>query len=118
MYDSCAAVPARRTRGAPRKCSTCADKSCRVRGGAVDWVHCDKWTLEPVRKDPGPPEKPQNPYRSGTNFWRLYEGDWADKTTVEIAQLLGTSVMSVRVMMKRIWKKTGYAVEFRRKTKE
>lgn len=27
----------------PRKCSTCADRTCRQRGRVCDWKHCGKW---------------------------------------------------------------------------
>ena len=42
MTDPFAVIPVVRKR-IPIKCSTCADKSCRVRGTVVDWKHCCKW---------------------------------------------------------------------------
>jgi len=27
----------------PRKCSTCADRKCPVRGVVCDWLHCRAW---------------------------------------------------------------------------
>ena len=27
----------------PRKCSTCADRTCRQRGRVCDWRHCKDW---------------------------------------------------------------------------
>ena len=27
----------------PRKCSTCADRTCRQRGRICDWRHCTNW---------------------------------------------------------------------------
>lgn len=31
----------------PRKCSTCADRDCRQRGGICDWKHCKDWKEGP-----------------------------------------------------------------------
>lgn len=44
MIDPFAAIPVIRKR-APIKCSTCADKSRRVRGTVIDWKHCGRWTI-------------------------------------------------------------------------
>lgn len=37
-------IPERRPKRVPRKCSTCADGSCRARGSVCDWLDCWKWT--------------------------------------------------------------------------
>lgn len=26
-----------------RKCSNCANRTCRIRGVVVDWTHCGEW---------------------------------------------------------------------------
>lgn len=37
------AIPVKKPKRVPIKCSTCADRTCRVRGEVVDWAHCGKW---------------------------------------------------------------------------
>ena len=31
-----------------RKCSTCSDRKCRMRGTVCDWTHCGEWMPEAV----------------------------------------------------------------------
>lgn len=44
MTDPFAVIPVRpKKKCILHKCSTCADRQCRVRGKVVDWMHCSKW---------------------------------------------------------------------------
>ncbi len=44
MTDPFAVIPVRpKKKCILHKCSTCADRQCRVRGKVVDWKHCSKW---------------------------------------------------------------------------
>ncbi len=51
MLDPFAVIPVAKPRRVPIKCSTCANKSCTVRGTVVNWLHCSKWLPEGVTKD-------------------------------------------------------------------
>lgn len=33
----------KRPKKAERKCSTCSNKKCGIRGAVCDWVHCGEW---------------------------------------------------------------------------
>lgn len=55
-------------------------------------------------------KKPENPYPRGTLIWSVMEGDWADLTAGQIAEVMGTTKKSVDMCMTRIKKKTGYIV--------
>lgn len=51
MLDPFAVIPVVKPRRVPRKCSTCANRECRVRGTVVNWLHCSKWLPEGVTKN-------------------------------------------------------------------
>lgn len=54
--------------------------------------------------------KPANPYKRGTLSWNLMEGDWADLTVRQIAEVLDVMPHSINEAMLRIKRKTGYEV--------
>ena len=64
-------------------------------------------------------DKPINPYRKGTVVWKVMqgsldawpEGGWADLTTEEIAEVLGSNVGTVRGAIGDIRRDTGYCVQ-------
>lgn len=44
MTDPFAVIPVKpKKKCILHKCSTCADRQCRVRGKVVDWTHCPRW---------------------------------------------------------------------------
>lgn len=51
-----------------------------------------------------------NPYRKGTVIWKVMEVDWHDLTIFQIAEVLGTTVMSIRDAVWRIRKETGFTI--------
>ncbi len=51
MLDPFAVIPVAKPRRVPIKCSTCANRECRVRGTVVNWLYCSKWLPEGVTKD-------------------------------------------------------------------
>lgn len=57
-------------------------------------------------------EKPENPFRKNTLVWSVMEGDWEDRTIAQIAEVLDTDVEYIRDLIKKIKKKTGYAVPY------
>ena len=65
-------------------------------------------------------EKPVNPYREGAVIWKVMqggpdgwpEGGWADLTTEEIAEVLGTSRNTVSCAIGDIRRDTGYRVPY------
>lgn len=59
-------------------------------------------------------EKPKNPYTEESKIWKLMDGDFLDKTTEEIAEILDSTPTSVRSMIQAIKRKTGYTVERKR----
>ena len=54
--------------------------------------------------------KPKNPYKKGTIVWNLLEGDWADLTAGQIAEVLDTTRASIHAALYRIKRETGYTV--------
>lgn len=54
--------------------------------------------------------KPENPYRKGSIVWNLMEGDWADLTAGQIAEVLDTTRASIHAALCRIKAETGYTV--------
>ena len=54
--------------------------------------------------------KPENPYEKGTLSWNLMEDDWSDLTVRQIAEVLDIQPSSIYCALKRIQKRTGYAV--------
>lgn len=57
-----------------------------------------------------PMDKPINPYRKGTQIWNVFEGDWEDLSTIQIAEVLGMKPKTVRAAIRQIAQDTGYAV--------
>lgn len=65
-------------------------------------------------------DKPLNPYREGTVIWKVMqgsldgwpEGGWADLTTGEIAEVLGSNLNTVRNTIGKIRRDTGYHVQY------
>lgn len=55
-------------------------------------------------------KKPCNPYRPGSAIWSVFEGDWADLTVGQIAEVLGVRHCTVSGSIKRIRAETGYRV--------
>lgn len=55
-------------------------------------------------------EKPPNPYPPGTIIWSVYEGDWADLTICQIAEVLDCRGHLVENYLARIKRDTGYVV--------
>ena len=54
--------------------------------------------------------KPENPYEKGTLSWSLMEDDWSDLTVRQIAEVLDVMPGSIYCALKRIQRRTGYAV--------
>ena len=54
--------------------------------------------------------KPENPYRKGTILWNLMEGDWADLTAGQIAEVLDTTRASIHSALSRIKREHSYTV--------
>ena len=54
--------------------------------------------------------KPENPYEKGTLSWNLMEDDWSDLTVRQIAEVLDVQPSSIYCALKRIQRRTGYAV--------
>lgn len=54
--------------------------------------------------------KPKNPFKAGTKIYKLYEGDWRDKGTDEVAEVLGMSREGVRNAIYKVRERTGYNV--------
>lgn len=63
-------------------------------------------------------EKPKNPYKEHSLIWELYEGDFSEIDTDKIAENLGTTQQSIRSMIYRIKKETGYVVVRQEASKE
>lgn len=63
-------------------------------------------------------DKPNNPYREGTLIWKVMQGSldvwpdggWADLTTEEIAEVLGSKRNTVSCAIGDIRRDTGYHV--------
>jgi transposase len=55
-------------------------------------------------------DKPENRYRKGTVKWAVLEGDWADLTPGQIAEVLGVSLSAVRTAIGQIRRETGYDI--------
>ena len=51
MTDPFGVIRLPRPKKAPRRCSTCADRFCRVRGKVVDWKNCPRWRQEGAEQD-------------------------------------------------------------------
>lgn len=58
-------------------------------------------------------EKPENPFRKGTKIHRMYEGDWKDKDTEEVASELNMTRKGVRCAIYKIKERTGYDVQIK-----
>lgn len=64
--------------------------------------------------------KPENPYtkyiRNGKNgkkisvLWSVFEGDWEDLTTQQIAEVLNVAPVTIKNYLRRIRAETGYTV--------
>ena len=54
--------------------------------------------------------KPKNPYREGSILWSLVEGDWADLSAAQIAEVLDTTRASIHTYLYKIKHETGYTV--------
>jgi len=55
-------------------------------------------------------DRPGNPYRPGSKLWRLYQEDFPGCSVCEIAEQLGSTVNSVRNLINKVYKDTGYMV--------
>lgn len=55
-------------------------------------------------------KKPENPFKEGTKISKIYDGEWEDKTTAEIAEEIGMTKDNVRRSIYRIREKTGYDI--------
>ena len=51
MMDPFGVIRLPRPKNTPRRCSTCADRFCRVRGKVVDWENCPLWRQEGAEQD-------------------------------------------------------------------
>lgn len=59
-------------------------------------------------------EKPENPFKKGTKIHKLYEGDWKNMDTGQIAKAIHMSSReNVRRAIYEIKERTGYKVEFK-----
>lgn len=61
-------------------------------------------------KDKRTKGKPENPYSKETLIWSVMEGDWADLTIEQIAEVLSTSPHCIRSCINKIRVATGYEV--------
>lgn len=61
-------------------------------------------------------EKPENPYfkylENGniSILWSVFEGDWEDLTTQQIAEVLNVAPVTIKNYLRRIRAETGYTV--------
>lgn len=50
------------------------------------------------------------PYRKGSLAYNLMVDDWSDLTTVQIAEVLGSTRQSITSTIQNIYRKTGYRI--------
>ena len=55
-------------------------------------------------------DRPKNPYKKGSLIWSLMEGDWEDRTTDQISEVLDADTNSIRSLLRKIEQDTGYKV--------